>query len=222
MLYYVEKAGGLLLFFYKFWYDIEEVYRLGRFIIGDVAAKMRWQRFKFAIIMILLIVFLSLLGLAFDYLIVSPLHEYGHALFCVALGIQVKRIEWGQIQYISTNDWRENVMLYAGGLCAAFALFLLYVFLNIILNSISKQALQQKFKRIFTATKFVIKTIVGANLMAQLAAGILEGSNPSLYQALSKNPPLLLIIYMTFTAISLTIHVKRISRVDIAVLLPKT
>lgn len=78
------------------------------------------------IILLLLIISLSFSVIACGFILASPFHELGHAFVGVLLGVQILKIEWGKVIYVPTNDWRENILKYGGGL---FAVIVLYVFI---------------------------------------------------------------------------------------------
>ena len=66
----------------------------------------------------------------FNYSFISPIHEGGHLLACLALGIKVVRVNWAGVEFVSVSDWRQNVVGLIGGLSAAFFLCLVYVLLD--------------------------------------------------------------------------------------------
>ena len=180
------------------------------------------QYLKIAIAILLLVILLSLFTMALDSSFTSPFHELGHAAVGTMLGVQVTRIEWGRTYYISPNDWRENIMGFAGGIIGALALTVLYMIANDGLEFFANRVTRERLKRVFISAKFSIKIAATADLMVQLTAGVLEGSNKKLYDGITNNLIALFAIFTTLTAISLALHIVRMSHSDVVDLASKT
>ena len=167
---------------------------------------------------IVLIICLSLSTAGFDYLLTSPFHELGHALVGLILGVQITRIEWGRTHYISSHDWRENIMGYAGGLFATLFLMLLYVIMKRAKPLLVKREMRVRLKQGLLGATIMLQIIILADVMMQLTASVLEGSIKDFYDVLIRNVPVLFIILMIFTGISIFIHLVKMDQPTIELL----
>ena len=167
------------------------------------------SRLKFVLVYILITFLLSLVVIGFDWMTISPIHELGHVAAAVLLGIRIIRIEWTKVRFITTNDWRENVLGYSGGLFATFFLVLLYLVVKRAKLLLLKREMRVKLKRRLVVAVIMLQIIILTDLMMQLTASILEGSVREIYFALCANIPILFIINMIFTGVSVFIYLVR-------------
>ena len=145
--------------------------------------------------------------LGFDYLLVSPFHELGHALAAYMLGIKIVRIGWSWIQYVPSPNWYANVIAgMAGGLFAAFVLCIYYIGFSRALNRLINHIKQTESRRVFTGARLALRIIIMADLLSQLSLGILEGIFNPLYRALITNIPIAFTLLIIFVAVSFIIH----------------
>jgi len=139
------------------------------------------------------------------FCIISPIHERGHYLACLALGIQVTKVEWGRVYYHPSSDWKINmVMRFSGSffaaliLCIGYALFSKFVMLNPNRKSRSNTVI------------LIVRTILMAGVIEELVFGFLEGAVFSFYMQTAE--PLLAIVFsLFFVGFSYEIH-RRIAR----------
>jgi len=153
---------------------------------------------------VLITFLLSWMVIFFDGGAISPIHELGHATAAVLLGIRIIRIEWGSVQYVVTNDWRENVVGYSGGLFATSVLVLLYVIIKRAKLLLEKREIRAKLKRRLVGATIVLQMVVIADAIAQLTISVLEGSFYDAYIALGLVP--LFTMIMIFTGASFFIY----------------
>lgn len=128
---------------------------------------------------------ISLFAIIFDLSLTSPVHEFGHFLACLALGVRVHSIGWNRIVFASVSDWRQNVIGYSGGLFAVLFLLCLY-----ILSTVSLSHIHPQTKRGVLVTNYfalLVKATLLTDMMVQLTGATLEGTNLPAYQLLVKN-----------------------------------
>jgi uncharacterized membrane protein YozB (DUF420 family) len=148
----------------------------------------------------------SILAIIFDVSLTSPIHELGHLLACLALGVRVVSVGWNQILFASVSDWRQNIIGFSGGLLAVLFLFCLYVSLRSGLSH-----LHPKTKiGILRVNYFylLIKSVFLADIMVEFLGATLEGANFSAYESIIQNIPVLYAIVLLFSAVSLLIVIR--------------
>jgi len=131
-------------------------------------------------------------AIVLDNTLVVRFHELGHVLAAITLNVKVERIEYsiltgGRVYFVSTGDWRTNVMGYVGGLFASLVLFACLVL------GISYRCANREQERLYDQAKrsqrvevlsfFLLNAIV-ADLMFEFSVGLLEGSSLSFYHLL--------------------------------------
>jgi hypothetical protein len=170
------------------------------------------RRLKFLIIYMIFTILFSLSVIGFDGAVSSPIHEVGHAVAAVLLGVRVIRVEWSQIEIVRSNDWRDNVVYYSGGLFATFFLLFLYLILKKAKTVFLKKEMRVTLKQRLVAMTTMLQTITLSDLMLQLTTSILEGSIKDFYDDLTRNITIMFIIVMIFTSISMYIHLVRMDQ----------
>lgn len=167
------------------------------------------SRLKFVLVYILITFLFSWVVAGFDAAAISPIHELGHATAAVLLGIRIIRIEWSEVQYVTTNDWRENVAGYSGGLFATVFLVLLYMIIKRTKLVLVRREMRAKLKRRLAGITIMLQTILLADIMMQLTSSVFEGSIHDVYTELGANIPALFTIIMISTGISVFICLVR-------------
>jgi len=147
-----------------------------------------------------------LLAIIFDLSLTSPIHEFGHFLACLALGVRVVSVGWNQILFASVSDWRQNVIGFSGGLIAVLFLVCLYILSALGFSRFHPQT--KKGILMIDYFSLLVKSTLLADLMTQLTGAALEGTNLSVYQSLVKNLLILCIFILIFSAVSLLIVIR--------------
>jgi hypothetical protein len=125
------------------------------------------------------VVFVAFLVIAFDSILIAPIHEFGHFLAASISGIKVVKVEWNQIQTVPVSDWRQYFFGCMGGFFAALFLSPVYLILKSILPEIRSPRLY--------AFAFFFFIIVMTDIIVQTSVGILEGAFGAFYEVFVKS-----------------------------------
>jgi len=157
---------------------------------------------------VLLFVFLGAgvasLVAVFDYSFISPIHEVGHLLACLALGIKVVRVNWTGVEFVSVSDWRQNAVGFMGGLSAAFFLCLIYVLLDPLFSVLNMRAAHSlRLSRMVSDFSVLARAAVMTDIMVQITGGMLEGSSLPMYHQVFGSIAFAFVIAWGFSCFSL-------------------
>lgn len=150
---------------------------------------------------------ISIFAIIFDLSLTSPVHELGHFLACLTLGVSVYSIEWNRLVHASVSDWRQNVIGYSGGLFAVLFLLCLY-----ILSTVSLSHIHPQTKRGMIITNYFtlfVKATILTDMIMQFIGAAMEGTNPATYESFIQNVFALYVVTLIFSAVSFFMIIKR-------------
>lgn len=165
---------------------------------------------------VLLFVFLGAgvvsLTAVFDYLFISPIHEGGHLLACLALHIKVIKINWEGIEFVSVSDLRQNVAGFMGEVLAAFFLCLVYVLLEPLFSVLNMQAAHSlRLSRMVSDFSILARACIMTDILVQITGGMLEGSSLPIYHQVFGSMLFTFVIGWGFSCFSLFWQSRKIS-----------
>jgi hypothetical protein len=158
-------------------------------------------RFLFFII---LAIFVCLALSIYDFVLVTPIHEHGHLLGCWIFGLKVIKVTWSSVEFIPVHDWRDNIVGFMGGLFGASFSLLVYLLLSVMFKLLDWRVRYRVRLSVSVANFFVVaKSVVMADILMDIIAGIFEGSSLSLYHQVFGTTVYVLSIAFAFSCLSL-------------------
>lgn len=144
---------------------------------------------------------------AFGFYVVTPIHELGHVLSALALGIKIEKVEWWSKTVTSPlSDWRLHVVGSAGGLTAFVFLVLLYMGVRRFVTYLhSKKVPSIGRLQLIMTFSLLAETVVLTDLMLEFTFGLLEGTNLEIYHLFVGSLQTTFGSLMIFTLISLLV-----------------
>ncbi len=137
----------------------------------------------------------------FFLIFVSPIHEVGHYLTCLILGVPVQSISWNQVMTKHTQGWTATAIGFSGGYFQAGLSFLLYM----ISYRLSGWNLEKKLMK--PSVGLVYRIALSISLIEGVVTGSLEGFFHSIYIGYIVRTELETLLYfVAFLAGSVIVH----------------